>query len=120
MLPGLVLVLASVLAGEGIASVVGLPLPGTVYGLLTALVLLASVRRAEAWITPAAEMLLSNFALFLVPLAALALMVDPALLRLLPRLALVAALTLPLTALATLGAFSSLARLSRRRGAVRE
>ena len=69
MLHGLLLLLASQLAGEALARGLGLGVPGPVLGLAMLAVLLLWVPRLQRVVAPVAGALLSNLSLLFVPAA---------------------------------------------------
>ena len=111
MLKGLVLLLIMQSAGEFAARAWGIPLPGAVIGLMLMLIALRAHPVCVEILSPAAEVLLKHFALFLIP-------IGPSLLLLhdlwrregLPIVAVVMVATL-LTMIATAGTYTLARRL---------
>lgn len=64
---GLGVLLAFLLAGEAVATLGRLPLPGSVVGMLLLAAALRFGRLPVAWVEPAAELLLRHMALLFVP-----------------------------------------------------
>ena len=67
MLQGMVLLLLFQLLGEGLSSLLSLPIPGNVIGMALLLLTLASGWVKLEWLQEAADLLLSYMALFFVP-----------------------------------------------------
>lgn len=67
MLQGFVLLLVFQAIGEGLSSLLKLPMPGNVIGMALLLVALGAGWVKTEWIQEAAELLLSYMALFFVP-----------------------------------------------------
>ncbi len=67
MLQGFVLLLVFQALGEGLSTLLGLPLPGNVIGMALLLIALGAGWVKAEWLQEAAELLLSYMALFFVP-----------------------------------------------------
>ncbi len=67
MLQGMVLLLLFQFVGEGLSSMLRLPIPGNVIGMALLLAALASGWVKLEWLEEAAELLLSYMAMFFVP-----------------------------------------------------
>lgn len=67
MLQGMVLLLVFQFIGEGLATLLALPVPGNVIGMALMLLALSAGLVKLEWLQEAAELLLSHMALFFVP-----------------------------------------------------
>jgi holin-like protein len=67
MLKGLATLLVFQLAGEFLAQILALPLPGPVIGMALLLIAFLIAKRAPDWLEPVADGLLRHFSLLFVP-----------------------------------------------------